>query len=137
MARGLRGIMVIVLAIAMVAQLAIFLYMLNKRADKSAPFSIELSPGDVVKGIVGEESVINVTVRDEGDGLYKGETVNLSGYAPGASLTIEPKSIPPGEVSEVKITPDKGREGKNLTVTIFGKRGCKGKSRVTVMVAAS
>jgi len=132
MPRGLRGIMVILLAIAMVAQLALFLHLQGKRSDESAPFSIELS-GDV-PGKVGEESAIQVTVRDEGEGDYAGEVVDLSGYAPGARMPIEPESISPGETAEVKIVPEEGREGKNLTVTIIGKRGRKEKATATIIV---
>ena len=132
----MRGIMVIVLVIAMVAQLAIFLHLHGKRADESAPFSIKLSSSEV-SGTVGEESVIEVTVREEGDGLYSGEAVNLSGYVPGASMTIEPDSILPGETAEVKIVPEEGREGKNLTVTVIGKRGRKEKVTATIIVAGS
>jgi hypothetical protein len=136
MPKGLRGIMVIFLAIAMVAQLALFLHLQGKRSDESAPFSIELSPGEVW-GTVGEESVIQVTVRDEGDGGFAGEAVNLSGYAPGASMTIEPESISPGETAEARIVPEEGRDGKNLTLTIIGKRGCKAKETAIIMVAGS
>jgi hypothetical protein len=136
MAKGTRGIVVIVLIIAMVAQLALFLHLQNKRSDRSAPFSIELSPSELV-GTVGEESVIEVTVKDEGEGIYGGEAVNLSGYAPGASVTIETKSIVPGEVAEVRVVPEEGREGENLTVTIIGKRGWREKTTATVMVAES
>jgi hypothetical protein len=133
MPRGLRGIMVIFLAIAMVAQLALFLHLQGKRSDESAAFSIGLSPGEIT-GTVGEESVILVTVREEGDGDFAGEAVELSGYVPGASMTIEPESISSGETAEVRIVPEEGREGKNLTVTIIGKRGRKEKATTTVMV---
>jgi hypothetical protein len=131
----LRGIMVIVLVFAMVAQLALFLHLDGKRSDESARFSIELSPGEVA-GTIGEESVIQVTVVDDGDGDYAGEAVELSGYVPGASMTIEPESISPGETAEVSIVPEEGREGKNLTVTLIGKRGRKEKAMATVVVAA-
>jgi len=134
MAKPIRGILVAVLAIAMVAQLALFLHLHGKRADESAPFSIELTPGEVA-GRVGEESVIQVTVLEEGNGTYAGESVNLSGYAPGASVAFEPESIHPGEIAELKVVPEEGREGKNLTVTVTGRRGRREKATAIVTVA--
>ena len=134
MSKGMKGIVTVVLVIAVIVQLGLFLHLQNKMSDKSAPFSLQLFPEEVT-GNVGEKSVIEVTVKDGGDGDYKGSVVNLSGYAPGASVTIEPVSISPGEVAEVSIVPEDGREGKNLTVTIIGKRGRKEKATVTVVVA--
>jgi hypothetical protein len=78
-----------------------------------------------------------VTVIEGGNGTYRGEAVNLSGYVPGASITFEPESVLPGEVAEVMIVPEEGRQGKNLTVTVIGKRGRKEKATAIVMVADS
>ena len=137
MAPGKRAAAIVILTAAMVAQLAIFLYQLERSADRSAPFTIEISPGRVVEGAVGRDSIFALSIRDAGSGDYGGEAVNISAIAPGATLDLSAASIVPGESASLVVTPGEAFAGRNLTVTILGRRGRKEKATVTIIVAPS
>ena len=137
MAPGKRAVAIVILTAAVVVQLAIFLYQLERTAERSAPFSIEVSPGPVVEGAVGLDSIFTVNIREGGGGDHNGEAVNLSALAPGATLTLSKASIKPGESASLVVTPGEALAGRNLTVTVLGRRGRKEKTTATIIVAQS
>ena len=49
-------------------------------------------------------------------------------------VKIDPPEIRPGQVAEITVIPDEGHVGKNLTVSITGKRMRKERTTSTIMV---
>jgi hypothetical protein len=137
MAPGKRAAAIAILTAAVVVQLAVFLYQLERTAERSAPFSIEISPGQVVEGAVGLDSIFAVSIREEGEGDHRGEAVNLSAMAPGATLNLSKASVMPDECCSLIVTPGEALAGRNLTVTVLGRRGRKEKTTATIIVAQS
>jgi hypothetical protein len=119
------------------AQFAFILYQISSRDQRSAPFSIQVSPNRIDDGVVGRPDSLSVTVADVGNGSLQGEAVEIVAYAPGATVAVNPEMIAPGEVAEIVVTPGEAAEGKNLTVTILGKRRRKEKVTANIMVSAS
>ena len=72
--------------------------------------------------IPGQKCVFLVVVTDEGSESGKGNAVNISATAPGATVAVEPETITPGQVAEVTVMPDEASIDKTLTVTVHGER---------------
>jgi hypothetical protein len=87
------------------------------------PFSIDVTPVIMEDTIVGQSCVFLVTVSDEEATGGESALVSISAIATGAAVTVGPKEIAPGSVSEVVVIPDETSIGQPLTVTIEGKRG--------------
>ncbi len=99
------------------------------------PFIIQVIPAYMQDTIAGQSCVFLVTVTDEGEGGGQGEIVNISATAPGATVTVGPQEITPGQVAEVIVVPDEASIGSTLTVTVNGKRyGLKQTETVTLDV---
>lgn len=87
------------------------------------PFSIDVTPVIMEDTIVGQSCVFLVTVSDEEETGGESTLVSISATATSATVTVGPKEITPGYVSEVVVIPDETSIGEPLTVTIEGKRG--------------
>ena len=117
----------------------------------TAPFSMQVIPSkpfimDHMKAIVGQRWVFLVVVADEG--LGEGKAVSISAASTfNASVTVNPKTITPGQVAEVTVIPkevitrpqpeepEPEQPLYNLTVTIIGARdGQEQTETVTVSV---
>ncbi len=114
------------------AQFAFLLYQMQSYDKKTAPFSIQVNPNHIADGRVGQRSLLSVTIADQGPGVSEGEAVKITAYALGATVTVDPETIAPGEVAEVAVTPTEANAGKNLTVNILGRRGRKEKITATI-----
>lgn len=134
MNRKVRIVVVSTLAFAMVFQLALFFYYLQRARDRAEPLTILVSPEIVMNGSVGRQCIFNVTVKDEGGEAQENEPVTISAIAPGAGVEIEPKTLNPGGSGRVVITPGEGSRGRNLTVSIIGKRSIASKDKVAVTI---
>ena len=83
----------------------LFIFYQGLRSNKtSAPFSINVTPSYIQKGVIEREYTFLVTVTDEGPGSHEGESIRILAYAPGATVVVNPEMISPGEVAEVSVT---------------------------------
>ena len=118
-------------------------------------FSMQVIPESIEDSIPGQRCVFLVAVEDERDG--EGGEVNISATVEGATVTVNPMVIIPGQVAEATVIPDElimggmapipiddGREpiepepdmGETLTVTITGEReGLEQTETVTIAVS--
>jgi len=89
--------------------------------ESGEPFDITVYP-DALKGnaIPGQRIVFLVIVKDSAAG---GAAIAISAQAPGAKVSVNPKTIKPGQVAEVTVIPAAAQAGKSLEVTISGRRG--------------
>ncbi len=85
-------------------------------------FGLEIHPAIVFELIPGQHCVLLVQVVNEMAGTGQGEPVALTADAPGATVTVEPASLTPGEVAEVTVVPGEAAVGQELTVTVTGSR---------------
>ena len=90
--------------------------------EEPAPFSMTVIPEHMEDTIAGQRCVFLVVVEDQEEGSGKGESVNISATAPGASVAVDPEAIAPGDVAEVTVIPDEATAGSTLTLTIEGER---------------
>lgn len=89
------------------------------------PFSIDIFPVLMEDTIAEQSCVFLVSVNDEnGEEEVGSETkpVYISATAEGASVTVGPKAIAPGYVSEIVVIPEEASIGSTLTVIIMGER---------------
>lgn len=96
------------------------------------PFSIQVIPTEMTDTIPDQKCVLLVTVENQdAQGLLAG-LVYISASAPGATVTVEPRAILPGQVAEVTVVPQRQNssdgqssdgEGRTLTATIRAERG--------------
>ena len=96
-------------------------------------FSLDIAPGIVAgRAIPGVPVVLLVSSSgDPSDG-----TVALTAAAPGATVTVEPASLPPGMVGEVTVVADPVSAESMLAVSIVGRRGdIERRATATVPVA--
>ena len=111
-----------------------------------------MTPAQIEDAVAGQRCVFLVVVADEGEGIGKGEAVDISATATNATVTINPQAITPGQVAEVTLIPDEMSwewqeivqdnitvlippEPVILTVNITGERnGVKQTGTVTVKV---
>ena len=102
--------------------------------DKYVPFLIDITPENMADTIAGQSCVFLAAVTDKGDdGLA--DAVNMSAEAGGATVTVNPQAIAPGQVSEITVVPDEASVGETLTVTIRGERnGWEQEDTVTLEV---
>ena len=101
--------------------------------DSGEPFSLQVVPKQMSPTVPGQLCVLLVAVEEEGS--IHGEEVAVSVSAPGATVTLEPPEIIPGEVAEVNLIPDEASVGSTLTVTVVGeRRGFTDKQTVAVEV---
>jgi len=107
-------VMVIVVCAASVAYYFAFL-------PVPAPFSIQVTPEEILDSYPGQKCVFMVAIKEEENG--KGEPVTVSATAPDASVTIEPQAIAIGQVAEVTVIPAEASENSTITVTFTGERG--------------
>ena len=98
----------------------------NDESEEPAPFSalfsMQVIPEHIEDSIPGQRCVFLVVVGDEGEGSGEGEAVSISATAPGATVTVEPQAITPGQVAEITVIPDEASTGGPLTVTVLGQR---------------
>jgi hypothetical protein len=114
-----------------------------------APFTMQVTsrptspPGaaNIITSISGQRCVFLVVVEeDEGwlQGLHgQGEAVDISATDPNrkANAAVYPKSITPGQVAEVTVTPTVASSNETFTVTITGERqGLAQTEEVTIEV---
>jgi len=92
-------------------------------------FSIQVVPTEMVDTIPDQRCVLLVTVENEESGRGGFLPVTISASAPGATVTVEPQMIWPGQVAEVTVIPQTPQEwdpndlaGQTLTATISGRR---------------
>ena len=90
----------------------------GEREGEAVPFTIQVIPQQMDDTIVGQICVFLVTAQSDDTE----SAVNLSALVSGASLTINPLAIKPGQVAEVMAIPDDSSKGKTLTITIEGER---------------
>ncbi|NLE58758.1 MAG: hypothetical protein GX616_10380 [Planctomycetes bacterium] len=90
-------------------------------ADVST-FELEIEPEIVQPLIPGQHCVLLVHVVNETSGTGQGEAVALTATVSGATATVEPSSLTPGQVSEVTVIPEEASVGQELTVTVTGQR---------------
>ena len=86
------------------------------------PFSMEVIPDRIEPAVPGQRCVFLVVVADEGESSSKGEPVNISATAPGATVAVDPQVATSGLVAEVTVIPDENTLGKTLSVTIRTER---------------
>jgi|GEM_PF-3780938 len=106
-----------------------------KTEDAPSGFSVEVMPTQIDDAVPGQTSVFTVSVTDIGGGDEAGKPVSLSSEAAGATITIEPPAIAPGQTAEIRVTPDAESAGQTLTVTMSAQRGkAKLDSTATIVV---
>ena len=99
------------------------------------PFSIDIFPVLMGDTITEQSCVFLVTVSDEDSVEGELKPVYISATATGGTVTVGPKAIAPGYVSEVVVIPDEASIGSTLTVTIEGERdGLKETEIVSLVV---
>lgn len=85
-------------------------------------FSIEAVPERMSwDAIPGQVCVYLVTVENLGPG--GSGRVDLAASAAGAEVAVEPASIAPGQVAEMRVVPGASAAGATLAVTLAGVRG--------------
>jgi hypothetical protein len=102
----------------------------NGNDNANDAFTMRVTPGEIVDAIPYQRCVLLVTVENDGS---RGEAVQITVSAPGATVEVEPTSLMPGDVAEVIVIPDplsQARvssngmfDGRQVTATIFGERG--------------
>ncbi len=136
-------ILVVLTLLAILLTLAMACGRGGRDEPTATPFSMEVIPQQIQYLMARQICVFLVTVAEQGEGGSYGQAVNISAKAPGASVTVEPEAITPGQVAEVTIIPDEvgmsgamtepageqptieplgPEESKALTVTIRAKR---------------
>ena len=107
----------------------------NQDAEVSS-FDLEIQPSIVQDLIPGQSCVLLVQIVDETSGTGQGEAVALTATVTGASVSVEPSSLTPGEVAEVTVIPEEASVGQDLTVTVTGQRsGVQATATKTLTVA--
>jgi hypothetical protein len=101
---------------------AVVLGCCGDEADQPASFSLDLLPEIVQPAMAGQFCVLLAQIAEEGSGTGQGEAVALSATAPGATVVIEPESLLPGAVAEVRVIPGQISVGTDITVTLTGQR---------------
>ena len=86
-----------------------------------APFSIQVTPEEILDSYPGQKCVFTVVIKEEEDG--NGTPVTISATAPDASVTVEPQAITVGQVAEVTVIPAEASENSTIAVTFTGERG--------------
>lgn len=86
------------------------------------PFELTLAPEFVQGALPGVPTTMLVSVSDEGGG---GPVELDASVDAGATVSVEPAEISPGEIAEVTFTGDQvpAAEEKELTVTVTARRG--------------
>lgn len=87
----------------------------------SSLFTIAIHPSSVREVIPAQRCVLLVEVSEDDDG--SGNAVSLSAVASGATVTVEPSSIEPGQIAEVTVIPAEASANSDVTVTVTGTRG--------------
>lgn len=113
----------LVLAIASILAVGLIAGALFLISSVPAPFSMQVIPENTMDSIAGQRCVFLVAVADEGQGSGEGEAVDITATAPGATVTVNPQAITPGQVAEVTVIPNEASTGETLTVNIKGERG--------------
>lgn len=99
------------------------------------PFYIDVIPVLMEDTIVGQSCVFLVTVTNEEEVDSESGLVYISANATGATVTVGPREIAQGYVSEVVVIPDETSIGETLTVTVEGERdGLKETDTATLIV---
>lgn len=133
--RDIREIMMRILALGRYLLLSFSIAIsLFACGDRHVPFVIDITPENMEDTIAGQRCVFLAAVTDKGDcGLA--EAVGMSAEAEGATVTVNPRAIAPGQVSEITVVPDETSVGETLAVTISGERnGWEQEETVTVQV---
>ncbi|MFC2062701.1 hypothetical protein ACFLS8_01985, partial [Chloroflexota bacterium] len=110
---------VITLIILTIILVAISLVGCGDGGGEAVPFSIQVVPQQMDDTVPGQICVFLVTTQSDDTA----KAINISATASGASLTVSPQTIKPGQVTEVTAIPDDSSIGKRLTITIEGERG--------------
>ena len=106
--------------------------------EEPVEFSMQVIPESIEDSIPGQRCVFLVAVEDEGND--EGGEVNISATVEGATVTINPQAITPGQVAEVTVIPDElVVDGTlTLTATITGEReGLDQTETVTIVVSGT
>ncbi len=119
--------------------------------EESVEFSMQVIPESIEDSIPGQRCVFLVAVEDERDG--EGGEVNISATVEGATVTVNPMVIIPGQVAEVTVIPEElimggtgpvepiepePDMGETLTVSITGEReGMEHTEVVTIEVSGA
>jgi len=94
-------------------------------SPEPSTFGLEIHPATVFEIIPGQHSVLLVQVVNETAGDGQGQAIALTAEAPGATATVQPASLTPGQVAEVTVIPGDGAANQELTVTVSGSRSGK------------
>jgi hypothetical protein len=86
-----------------------------------APFSIQVTPQEILDSYPGQKCVFMVVIKEEENG--NGEPLDISASATDASVTVEPQAIAVGQVAEVTVIPAETSENSTVAVTFTGERG--------------
>lgn len=148
-----------ILTIGLVMLLGIMLTGCIPLDEEPVEFSMQVVPESIEDSVPGQRCVFLVTVENKVYGQY-GE-VSISATVEGATVTVNPMVIIPGQVAEVTVIPDElimggmvpvpdnGREpiepiepgpdtDRTLTVTITGERvGIEHVETVTIVVGGA
>jgi len=89
-----------------------------------APFALVVSPENMPDAIAGQRCVFLVTIGNEGEGRGVGEAVALSATVSGGTVTVEPQTLPFGQVAEVIVIPGSviTPPVDTLTIVVRGER---------------
>ena len=95
--------------------------------SKPVPFSLSITsrpsiPKGGFRSIPGQKCIFLVTFENLVKGSGEANPVTISTKAPGSTVIVSPQTITVGQIAEVIVVPDKTSIGKNLTITIQGKR---------------
>ena len=69
-------------------------------------FSLTVLPEQMEDAVPGQICVFLVSVEDEGAGSGRETAVSISASASGATLSVEPEMISPGEIAEILVVPE-------------------------------
>lgn len=94
------------------------LLLVGCNGGEAVPFSMRVVPQQMDDSIPEQRCMFLVTV-DSSDAV---NSVNISASTSGASVSVNPDTITPGQVAEVTVIPSASSINTTLTITIEGER---------------
>jgi len=80
------------------------------------PFTLEMTPTQIVDSIVGQKIVLLATVTDDETRPWPTGLVRLSATADDATVTVVPTFVIPGQVAEITVVPATPKNGNEQLI---------------------